>query len=136
MNPRYTKKIKDLLEKRVEKNVSDFAAALGMVSRKFTSPSQRSVPDRIFFYLGTAFFIEFKRFGQRPTESQIIQHEKLRAAGMRVYIVDNPVDGRELIECVVSCFSTNGKREPRQMFALPDRAYWTSYGEAANVYRS
>lgn len=50
-----------MLEKHLEKKITDKAKKLGFLSYKFVSPSQRGVPDRIFISkTGKVFFIEFK----------------------------------------------------------------------------
>src|SRR6187402_1701606 len=59
------------LEKDIEKKVCDWAKKQGCYVRKFTSPANRSVPDRLFILPhGTVCFIEFKRPGCKPTEAQ------------------------------------------------------------------
>lgn len=87
------------LEKDIEKKVCDFAKQLGCLVYKFTSPSRRSVPDRLFIMprgLGV-FFIEFKRRGEKPTPGQAIEIAKIKANGASVFIVDNVVDGKLLV---------------------------------------
>ena len=137
MSHRYTKKIKDMLEKGIEKSCKDHARSIGILSRKFTSPARRSVPDDLFAINGVVFFIEFKRWGQRPTENQLKEHEELRAAGLRVYVVDNVVDGRALLDLIV--LRTRGKTPPSlHPFSpspanLPGRIYWTGYADRVPV---
>lgn len=57
-----TSKIKKpLTERQLEKAICDAALKLGYLTYKFTSPSNRGVPDRIFINPhGYVFFIEFK----------------------------------------------------------------------------
>jgi hypothetical protein len=87
------------LEKDIEKRVCDYAKSLGMLVYKFTSPSRRSVPDRLFVLPGgQVFWIEFKRKGKSPTAAQIVEIEKIRKQGATVYVVDDETAGR----CVVS----------------------------------
>jgi len=88
------------LEKDIEKAVCDHAKQLGCLCYKFTSPSKRSVPDRLFILPDGkgVFFIEFKRRGQKPTAGQEIEIAKIRAKGVRVYVVDNKDAGR----CVIA----------------------------------
>lgn len=76
-------------EAEVEKKIVQLAKRLGIYTRKFTSPSHRAVPDRIFIYGGVVLFLEIKAKGKRPTESQ--QHEMalIAAAGGLVGWVDN-----------------------------------------------
>ena len=50
-------------ESDIEKKVSIYAKKLGFTTYKFTSPSSRGVPDRIYIKNGITFFIEFKAQG-------------------------------------------------------------------------
>lgn len=64
--------------------------AAGGKAYKFTSPGRRSVPDRIVLWPeGIADFIEFKAPGQKPTPLQAREHEKLRALGFPVMVIDS-----------------------------------------------
>lgn len=88
----------DPLEKDIEKRVCDFAKSLGMLVYKFTSPSRRSVPDRMFITKdGKVFFIEFKRKGQKPTDAQKVEMTKIEKQGVPVYVVDNVEDGKRIV---------------------------------------
>ena len=50
-----------MLEKQIESKVVKKAKELGFLTYKFSSPSNRGVPDRIFISPhGEVFFIEFK----------------------------------------------------------------------------
>lgn len=86
------------LEKDIERKVCDYAKTLGMLCYKFTSPSRRSVPDRMFITkTGVVFFIEFKRAGQKPTAAQEVEIKKLRKQGVTVYVVDHVALGKVLV---------------------------------------
>lgn len=86
------------LEKDIERKVCDYAKSLGILVYKFTSPSRRSVPDRMFITpTGVVFFVEFKRKGEKPTPSQQVEIEKIRKNGIKVFIIDNVEMGRELM---------------------------------------
>lgn len=76
-------------ESKLEKDAVKFAIANGWLSRKFKSPSRRAAPDRIFMRGGYLMFIEFKKFGEEPTEQQQMEHDRYRAKGMHVHVVDN-----------------------------------------------
>lgn len=63
---------------------------LGWLLPKWTSPSNRSVPDRIgLLPFGIVKLIEFKAPGKQPTPLQLKVHEKYRAMGHRVFIIDS-----------------------------------------------
>ncbi len=109
--PRAQKKV---MERDVEAEHVAHVKELGGVSLKFTSPGRRSVPDRIDLYgvegmceylesLGVYLsrttceaalaqavaFTECKAPGKKPTTAQLKEHERLRALGFTVNIVDN-----------------------------------------------
>lgn len=93
-----TRKDPGPLEKVIEAKVCAFAKASGIYHRKFTSPTQRAVPDRLFICCGTVFFIEFKRLGCKPTDAQEVEHKAIRAAGGTVHVIDNVFSGQVLIQ--------------------------------------
>lgn len=87
------------LEKVIEEKVCNHAKELGCLAYKFTSPSRRSVPDRLFILPQGkgCFFIEFKRRGEVPTEKQALEIAKIQEKGMAVFIVDDTATGKLLI---------------------------------------
>ena len=91
-----------MLEKAIEKKVCDFAKKLGCKVYKFTSPAQRSVPDRIIIFPnGYVVFIEFKAAGKKPTDAQWIEIKSLRERGQLVAVVDNVDEGKVMIEQII-----------------------------------
>ena len=56
---------------------------------KFVSPNNRGVPDRVYFKNGETILIEFKAKKGRLSPLQQAQINRLRKAGMKVYVVDN-----------------------------------------------
>lgn len=87
------------LESVIEKKVCDYAKGLGCLVYKFTSPSRRSVPDRIFFKPdGTVFLIEFKRRGQKPTPAQKVEIERILKQKLFVWVVDNIEQGKRVVD--------------------------------------
>lgn len=89
------------LEKAIEKAVCDYAKQQGCLVYKFTSPAQRHVPDRLLIANGRVFFIEFKRLKEKPTLAQALEHEKMRAKGAVVYVVDSVESGKRVIDLEV-----------------------------------
>ena len=77
-----------ILERDVEARLVRKVKELGGVAYKFTSPNQRSVPDRLVCIGGMAIFVELKRPGQVPTSAQMREHTRLRALGMTVHVLD------------------------------------------------
>lgn len=91
----------NLRESDVEAYLVKRVAALGGVAEKFTSPNHVSVPDRLVQWPETTFdgkyepvpawteFVECKAPGKRPTRAQARDHERRRAMGFRVTVVDS-----------------------------------------------
>lgn len=90
---------KDPLEKVIEKKVCNYAKSLGILVYKFTSPSRRSVPDRLFILPGGkgVFFIEFKRKGCKPTPAQEVEIATIRRQGVKVFVIDNVDAGEKTV---------------------------------------
>lgn len=84
------KAVKRLLEKDVQKQCVDWARAQGFWVRKFSSMTQRSVPDYLFSRVGWPMFaIEFKAPGKVPTPAQIDEIEMMRRHGWYVQVCDD-----------------------------------------------
>lgn len=47
---------------------------------------------------GVCLFVEFKRPKSKPRATQLLEHDRLRNAGMVVYVIDNIDSGLELLE--------------------------------------
>ena len=94
--------MKDPLEKDIESKVCAYAKAQGCLCYKFTSPSRRSVPDRLFITpAGTVFFIVFKRLGQKPTAAQEVEIEKILKQKVSVSVIDNVPMGKMLVDLML-----------------------------------
>ncbi len=86
------------LEKIIEERVCAHAKSLGILVYKFTSPSRRSVPDRMFINPdGKVWFVEFKRLGQKPTDAQDVEIFKLLQHKVHVFVIDNVEDGKQVV---------------------------------------
>ena len=83
-------------ESYIEKKVSDYARKLGWLTFKWTSTSQRFVPDRLFFYGGKVVIVEFKAPGKEPSKAQRIIHNMLDKVGFPVYVIDDVEEGKKL----------------------------------------
>ena len=85
-------------EKTVERELVKRVKEEGGIAYKFTSPNRRSVPDRLCLLPGgKILFVECKAPGKKPTKLQAREHERLRAMGFDVVIVDNKKDAREVL---------------------------------------
>lgn len=88
----------ELRERDIEAHANRYAEKLGCWQRKFSSPGRRAVPDRIYSYEGRTWFVEYKAPGKKPTKLQNIEHRKMRAAGLRVYVCDSKEGARAIID--------------------------------------
>ena len=82
-----------MLEKDIENALVRRVKTLGGMCEKFTSPGRRSVPDRIITLPnGKIVFVEVKNTGKKPTDLQLRDHERRRALGCDVRVIDNMDD--------------------------------------------
>jgi len=73
-----------MLERDIEAYLVKRCKEIGALCDKFTSPQRRSVPDRLITFGGRVLFVELKATGKKPTEAQVRDHERRRAAGAEV----------------------------------------------------
>lgn len=87
-----------MLEKEIEKKVVKYAIDKNFLAYKFTSPCNRSVPDRLFISpTGKIFFIEFKCKNKLPTKLQAITINKFKLRNVDVSVIDDYETGKLLI---------------------------------------
>lgn len=85
-------------ESLIERYLVKRAKELGGDAEKFVSPAQRSVPDRIVtFPKGVIAFVEVKASGMKALPAQRRDHEKRRAKGFKVYVVNSIADVNSLL---------------------------------------
>lgn len=76
-------------EKVLEAELRERCKTLGWMCIKLTSQYQRGLPDRLILMPGSRVcFAEIKTTGKKPTALQRVTHERLRALGYRVEVVD------------------------------------------------
>ena len=76
-------------EKVLEAELREQCKALSWMCIKLTSQYQRGLPDRLILMPGGhVCFAEIKTTGKKPTALQKVTHERLRALGYRVEVVD------------------------------------------------
>ena len=81
---------KTVSEREVEAELVRRVQAAGGQAYKFTSPGRRGVPDRVVLLPGRApEFVELKRKGQKAKPHQLREHERMRAAGAAVHLIDD-----------------------------------------------
>ena len=85
-------------ESLLEKKIVAHATKLGMLSFKFTSPSQKGVPDRIFIHKGHVLFLEIKAPKKRPTQLQMRTLTKLRDHGAACWWTNDFTEACNILE--------------------------------------
>lgn len=80
-----------MIESPIENLVRDRAQAAGWTVRKLKWLCRRGGPDRFFAKDGRIVLIEFKRPGKDVVGNQSTEIKELRAAGVEVYVCDNPL---------------------------------------------
>lgn len=77
-------------ESLIEKHLVAEVKRAGGHAYKFVSPGRRGVPDRIVLLPGGRIvFVECKAPGQKPRSEQLREHERLRALGFNVVVLDS-----------------------------------------------
>lgn len=87
-----------MLERDIEAYLVKRCKEIGALCDKFTSPQRRAVPDRLITFGGRVLFVELKATGKKPTEAQVRDHERRRAAGAEVVWLDSKEGVDELID--------------------------------------
>lgn len=78
-----------MLERNVEIHFNRQVRKAGGISRKYTSPGRRGVPDRIAILNGHIYFVELKRPGEKPRPDQLAEHKTMAKHGVKVHILDS-----------------------------------------------
>jgi hypothetical protein len=79
-----------MLERDIESALVKRVKELKGLCEKFTSPGRRSVPDRLVTLPGNVvIFVELKAPGKRPTPLQLRDHQRRRALGCDVRVIDS-----------------------------------------------
>lgn len=80
-----------MLEAPLEDWACDKAEAAGWLVRKLRWQGRRNAPDRFFAKDARIVLIEFKRPGDDARATQKREIRDLKAAGVEVHVVDNPL---------------------------------------------
>lgn len=90
-----------MLERDIEAYLVKRCKEIGALCDKFTSPQRRSVPDRLITFNGRVLFVELKATGKKPTEAQVRDHERRRAAGAVVFWADSKEGVDRILDALV-----------------------------------
>ena len=79
-----------MLESQLERKVVEWCRRHHLLTYKFTSPSNRGVPDRIVVCPtnGCLIFVELKQQGKKPTALQLKKKDEIEAIGAKWFLVD------------------------------------------------
>lgn len=88
-------------ESTIEKALKDRAKALGGECRKVAWVGRSGAPDRLVMLPIHTTWVELKAPGKKPEPHQLREHERMRAMGQRVLVIDSlelidyyfPLDG-------------------------------------------
>lgn len=78
-----------MIEAASEELACEMAEEAGWFVRKLQWVGRRNAPDRFFAKGGRVVLIEFKAPGEKPRPGQDREIDRLRAAGVEVYVCDN-----------------------------------------------
>lgn len=88
-----------MLEREIEKYLCKKIKELGGLCEKFTSPSRRSVPDRIItLFDGHVLFVELKSTTGKVTKAQAKDHLKRFDLGVTVYVLSSKDEVDQFID--------------------------------------
>jgi hypothetical protein len=86
-----------MIEALVESYLVERVRDTGGEVRKVTFPGRRGAPDRLAGWPGRHALVELKRPGAKPEPHQVREHDRLRAIGFRVEVIDT----REAVDAFV-----------------------------------
>ncbi len=75
-------------ESQIENHLIKELKKLGIETRKVQWLGRAGAPDRLILAQG-GIYVELKAPGKLPRENQLREHIKMRAAGMRVEVIDS-----------------------------------------------
>lgn len=78
-----------MCESSIEKRLVTEVERVGGWCLKLPAIHNAGLPDRLcLFPGGEVVFVELKAFGKKPRKIQILMHQKLKALGFRVEVID------------------------------------------------
>lgn len=87
-----------MLEKKIEKQVNDYATSRGWYVLKNDSSLKKGIPDRLYVKGKLCFFIEFKTESGKTSKVQEFRIKELREKDIRVFVINNVEEGKQLIK--------------------------------------
>lgn len=91
-------------EKLVERKLVELCKLNGGMCLKLLSFHVIGLPDRLcLFPKAKIVFVELKTTGEKPRAIQLFMHNKLRALGFRVEVIDTVEQVVDLVESIILC---------------------------------
>lgn len=88
-------------EKVIERKLVEAVKEKGGMCIKLLSDYFTGLPDRLCLFPGQkAIFVELKTTGEKPRKIQIFVHNKLKALGFRVEVIDTLKKVVEFVESI------------------------------------
>lgn len=89
-------------EKAVERKLVELVKANGGMCIKLLCDQLTGLPDRLCLFPGHKMaFVELKTTGKKPRRIQIFVHNKLKALGFRVEIIDTIIGVKQFIDDII-----------------------------------
>lgn len=102
-----------MTEAAIEAKLVRYAKSKGVLTFKFSSPSNRGVPDRVFMCNGKVLFLELKREGEVPTALQFHTMKKITDMGVTCDWCDNVRQGKASIDALAYAVRAVSSTEDR-----------------------
>lgn len=91
-------------EKLIERKLVEICKLNGGMCIKLLSFHVIGLPDRMcLFPKAKIVFVELKTTGEKPRPIQKFMHEKIRALGFRVEVIDSTKGVTEMVQNILSC---------------------------------
>ena len=78
-------------ERKIEAHLVKLARKHGWFCRKVRWIGRNGCPDRLLIdpFLNRTWWVEVKAPGRKPTKQQLVEHERMRAFGETVCVIDS-----------------------------------------------
>lgn len=86
-----------ITERDVERRLIRLSKRAGFLIRKTAWIGHNHAPDRLIMTPGATVWVELKAPGRKARPGQVREHERMRAAGQRVDVIDTKEGVDELI---------------------------------------
>ena len=95
------KKNDNPLEKVIESKVCEYARKQGILTYKFTSPSNRGVFDRIWVFHKNVMFVEFKRKNGKLSGLQSKFMDDMNKHEIPTFVINDIEFGKHVVDSIV-----------------------------------